>query len=80
MSTAHITIDPDGTNTLTLDGSPAAPVRGTGKTAQNAAMEQIRAHAARTQQTVALHVQESDDSTFDLRIAPDGQVWTAAPA
>lgn len=80
MSTARITIDTDGTNHLSLDGAPAAPVRGTGQTAQNAAMDTLRQHAQRTQETVALHVQDSDGGTYNLRIAPDGQVWTAPPA
>lgn len=80
MSTAHITIDPDGTNLLSIEGAPATPVKGTGQTAQNAAMETLRQHAKQTQQTVALHVTDNDGSTFNLRIAPDGQVWTAPPA
>lgn len=80
MSTAHITIDPDGTNHLSIDGTPATPVKGTGQTAQNTAMETLRQHAKQTQQTVSLHVADNDGSTFHLRIAPDGQVWTAPPA
>lgn len=79
MSTAHITIDTDGTNHLSLDGAPATPVRGTGQTAQNAAMNTLRQHAQQIQQTVSLHVQDSDGGTYNLRIAPDGQVWTAPP-
>lgn len=79
MSTAHITIDTDGTNHLSLDGAPATPVRGTGQAAQGAAMDTLRQHAQQTQQTVSLHVQDSDGGTYNLRIAPDGQVWTAPP-
>jgi len=79
MSTAHITIDTDGTNHLSLDGAPATPVRGTGQAAQGAAMDTLRQHAQQTQQTVSLHVKDSDGGTYNLRIAPDGQVWTAPP-
>ena len=79
MSTAHITTDATGTNHLSLDGRAASPVRGTGQTAQEAALAQVREHASRVQQTVSLQVQDTNGETFHLQVAPDGQVWTAAP-
>jgi len=80
MSTAQITIDQAGNNHLSIDGSPASPIHGTGQEAQTAAMNQIRDYAARTNQTISLHVQENSGATFNLQIAPDGQVWTAPPS
>src|SRR5699024_11048134 len=79
-STAQITIDQAGNNHLSIDGSPASPIHGTGQEAQTAAMNQIRDYAARTTQTISLHVQENSGATFNLQIAPAGQVWTAPPS
>lgn len=80
MSTAHIAIDEAGTNHLSIDGRAASPVQGTGQAAQETALAHVRDHAARTQQTVALQVQDKNGETFHLQVAPDGQVWTAPPA
>lgn len=79
MSTANIAIDATGTNHLSLDGRAAAPVRGTGQAAQETALALVRDHAVRIQQTIALQVQDHNGETFDLQVAPDGQVWTAPP-
>lgn len=79
MSTARITIDQAGTNHLSINGSPTTAVPGTGQDAQTNAMNHLRQHAAQTQETVALHVQDNDGTTYNLRVAPDGQVWSAPP-
>lgn len=76
MSTATITVDQNGANHVSIDGAPAKRA-GTGADAQAAAMDIVRQHAARSQQTVALHVIDQDGSAFHLNVAPDGQVWTA---
>ena len=71
MSTANIAIDEAGTNYLSIDGRAASPVQGTGKAAQETALAHVRDHAARTQQTVALQVQDKNGETFHLQVAPD---------
>ena len=81
MSNNVVTVHPDGTGTVVLEGLPPATIHAaTPEETRNALIEQVIAHAKRVSRPLEVIAHDGDEEGVSLLIHPDGTITTAPPA
>lgn len=75
MSNNVVTVHPDGTGTVVLDGLPPATVSAaTAEETRNALLDRVAAHAKQRGQPVEVIAHDGDEDGVELLVHPDGTV------